>query len=97
MAASHFNHLLRKHVAEATAITDLIPLLSEIITLEEMQHILHDRIQTLESDAQRRICCNSLPIQAMLPIDLIQHIVSFTDSSSDQYINLEAQELNPWK
>eukprot|EP01083_Nonionella_stella_P158338 515273_1 len=87
MATIRFNHLLRKHVAEATVITDLIPLLSELITLEEIRHILDDRIQKLDSDAERRICCNALPIQAMLPIDLIQHIVSFTDSSLVQYIN----------
>eukprot|EP01083_Nonionella_stella_P272835 925391_1 len=87
MATIRFNHLLRKHVAEATAITDLIPLLSELITLEEIRHILDDRIQKLDSDTERRICCNALPIQAMLPIDLIQHIVSFTDSSLVQYIN----------
>eukprot|EP01083_Nonionella_stella_P305949 1069409_1 len=87
MATGHFNRLLRNHVAEATDITALIPLLSEMMTLEEIQRTLHDRIQTLDSDEEHRICCNVLPIQVMLPNDLIQHIVSFTDSSLIQYIN----------
>eukprot|EP01083_Nonionella_stella_P154973 499984_1 len=87
MTTIPFKRLLQKHVADAAAITDLIPLLSEIFTLEQIQGILHERIQKLDSDAERGICFTALPIQTILPIDLIQYIISFTDSSLVQYIN----------
>eukprot|EP01083_Nonionella_stella_P152855 490432_1 len=87
MTTIDFNRLLRKYVANTTNVADLIPLLSELVPLETIQHLLYARIQPLDNDTKRRICCKALPIQSILPMDLIQHTVSFTNSTSVQCVN----------
>eukprot|EP01083_Nonionella_stella_P051458 136608_1 len=73
MTTIDFNRLLRKYVANTTNVADLIPLLSELVPLETIQHLLYARIQPLDNDTKRRICCKALPIQSILPMDLILH------------------------
>eukprot|EP01083_Nonionella_stella_P207021 752467_1 len=83
---SHQKNTLCNTINEATSLNDLIPLL-KCIELDTMQNILTNQIQTMKSNQISNTYFSSLSIETVLPIDIIQHIISFNNISHIKYVS----------
>eukprot|EP01083_Nonionella_stella_P278279 946325_1 len=84
--ALNAKHLLCKLVSNAQTISDIIPLL-HCIPLEAIQDAMLDVIRGLDTNTINDIQYKCLSITDIVPDDIMQHIVSFTDSLNLKYIN----------
>eukprot|EP01083_Nonionella_stella_P102206 290584_1 len=84
--ALNAKHLLYKRVANATTTCDIIPLL-RFIPLDAIQDTILTVIHGMDTETANEIQYKCLSISDILPDDLIQHIVSFSDSLGIKYIN----------
>eukprot|EP01083_Nonionella_stella_P166452 556549_1 len=78
--------LLCKHVCSAQTTNDIIPLL-RLIPLEAIQDAILDVIRGMDTNTVHEMKSKCLPITDILPDDLMQYIVSFSDSLCMKYIN----------
>eukprot|EP01083_Nonionella_stella_P090731 253510_1 len=83
---SKVKHLLSARVSDAQSINDIMPLLKSI-PFEEIQEAILQVIAVLDTNTANDIKYKSLSMTDILPDDIMQHIVSFTDSLNMKYIN----------
>eukprot|EP01083_Nonionella_stella_P272939 925818_1 len=84
--ALNARQLLCKHVRSAQTTDDIIPLL-RLMPLDAIQDTLLDVIRVLDTETANKIQYKCLSSTDILPDDLTQHIVSFTDSLGIKCIN----------
>eukprot|EP01083_Nonionella_stella_P038540 104850_1 len=64
-----------------------IELLMRMLPLEAVKTAMVDIIENLEKEKAHKVACNWLSIDAIFSADLMQHIISFTDSLNIKYVN----------
>eukprot|EP01083_Nonionella_stella_P281210 956861_1 len=79
-------HYLCEYVSNAQSTNDIIPLL-KLIPLGVIQNAMVEAIHDLDSNTANDMQYKLLPITQILPDDVIQYIVSFTDSLHIKCIN----------
>eukprot|EP01083_Nonionella_stella_P250158 864271_1 len=83
---AHAKRLLCQHVRNAQSINEILPLL-RLIPLEAIQHSISEIIRGLDTNSANALSSKCLSITNVLHDDMIQHILSFSDSLCMKYIN----------
>ena len=65
------------HVNNAGNMQDLMPILNKCFDLNALKHIINERISTLNEKEINPIYYNSMPLDYVLPTDVLQHTLSF--------------------
>eukprot|EP01083_Nonionella_stella_P169283 573707_1 len=78
--------LLRAHVCNAQSINGILPLL-QLIPFNAIRDAALQAIRDLDTNTINEIQYKCLPITAILPDDITQHILSFSDSLNMKYIS----------
>eukprot|EP00483_Globobulimina_turgida_P011922 UN11944 len=87
--ATNYSNLLDEHVSHAKSSSDLLALSNSLNVnlLPTIQSILKEKLCDLDPDTERSICFNFVSMDAIFPTDVIQRILSFTDSLDMKYVN----------
>eukprot|EP01083_Nonionella_stella_P282384 960902_1 len=84
--AQTVKQFLCDRVRNSQSINDIIHLL-RFIPLEAIQDVLMDAIRDLDTNTVKVMQYKYLPMTEILPDDITQHILSFSDSLNMKYIN----------
>eukprot|EP01083_Nonionella_stella_P124685 376655_1 len=83
---THSDRLLRDHVCNAQSINDIMHLLT-LLPFRTIQDSILEVIGGLDTDTANAIRYKCFSITDLLPDDITQHILSFTDSLDVKYVN----------
>eukprot|EP01083_Nonionella_stella_P012375 35129_1 len=90
--AHSIKDLLCEYVCKAQSTKDIIPLF-RLIPLEAIQDAILQAIRGLDTDTVNDMqYCECLSMTHILPVDIIQHTLSFTDCLDMKYINTAFNE-----
>ena len=74
--AEHFVEILCEEVNKANDFNDLCRIMPHIaIDLRDIQEMMKQRIRTLSAAAARKAVFNVMPIDSLLSMDSLQHVV----------------------
>eukprot|EP01083_Nonionella_stella_P178633 631595_1 len=84
--ARNLTRLLCDRIDNAQSVHDMLPLLS-LIPLQVIREVIVDTIRDLDTDIVNKMQYTCLSMTEIIPCDVIQQIVSFTDSLHLKYVD----------
>eukprot|EP01084_Bolivina_argentea_P057508 105080_1 len=79
--ALYQKNMICQHIDKAASINDIVQML-QFISLQAIKNTIKENIETMSSNEISNVFYSSLSIESILPIDLIQNIISFNNLSN---------------